>query len=71
MADVATLQARLDALEASRATGELSVEYAGRSVTYKSDAQMAAAIADLKRQIAASQSPGPVRVVRVSGNKGF
>ena len=53
---VTDLQARLDALRATRATGQLKVEYADRRITYKSDAEMAAAIHDLERQIATAQA---------------
>lgn len=54
MADLVTLQTRRDALAESRASGILSAEYDGRRITYKSDADMARAIADLDAQIAAA-----------------
>ena len=56
MADLATLLARLDELEMARASGILTTEYDGRRVTFKSDADQAAAIAYLKRQIASAQT---------------
>ena len=47
------LKSRHDALLAARYSGTRSVSYDGRSVTYGSDAEMAAAIADIERRIAA------------------
>jgi hypothetical protein len=52
MADMATLTALRDKLEAARASGVLTVESDGDRVTYKSDADMAAALASLNAQIA-------------------
>ena len=70
MADLATLSARLAALEAARATGVKSVTYEGREVVYRSDAEMAAAVADLRRQIAdAAQTR--VGAVTFSSSKGL
>lgn len=69
MADAAELQARLDALRACRATGALIVRTAdGRSVTYRSDKELAAAIADLEKQIAGGT---PVTTVLVACSKGL
>lgn len=56
MADLATLLGRLDALDKARASGILTTEYDGHRVTFKSDADLAAAIAYIKRQIAAGQA---------------
>lgn len=56
MADLATLQAQLDELRAARGADK-SVRVKGpdgeREAVYKSDAEIAAAIADLERRIAA------------------
>ena len=73
MADLATLTARLDALRASRATGVLTVRLASDGVeqmtTFKSDAEMASAIAALESEIAAASGMRPVRniIVRNAG----
>lgn len=58
-----------DALVRARASGTRSVEYDGKRVTYGTDNEMAAALADLERRIAGS---GPARVgtVRFSTSKG-
>lgn len=51
VADLAQLTAWRDALMAARYQGIRTVEYDGNRVTYASDAEMAAALGDLKRQI--------------------
>ena len=47
------LKAKHSALLSARYAGLRSVNYDGRSVTYGSDAELAAAIADAERRIAA------------------
>ena len=47
------LKARHTALLAARYSGTRSVSYDGKSINYGSDAELAAAIADLERRIAA------------------
>jgi transposase len=54
----ADLRSQLESLRTARASGVRSIEFrsgngSSRRVEYKDDAQMAAAIADLERQIAA------------------
>ncbi len=71
MANLATLIARRDALEAARFKGVRTVEYDGRSVTYRSDTEIRTALADLNRQIAALQGGGPLREVRINSSKGI
>ena len=51
MADLAQLTAWRDALMAARYQGIRTVEYDGKRVTYATDAEMAAALGDLNRQI--------------------
>lgn len=55
MATLQELAARRDALAASRASGIFSARFGDDEVRYKSDREMAAAIADIDRQIAALQ----------------
>ncbi|RFU12916.1 hypothetical protein DZD18_09490 [Rhodobacteraceae bacterium W635] len=57
------LKSRHGALLASRYSGTRSVSYDGKSVTYGSDAEMAAAIADIERRIAAMER-GVGRILR-------
>jgi hypothetical protein len=47
------LKARHSALLAARYSGTRSVSYDGKSINYGSDAELAAAIADIERRIAA------------------
>ena len=69
MADLAQLTAWRDALMAARYRGVRSVEYDGKRITYASDREMAAALADLNRQIAAATER--VSVVRIQSSKGL
>lgn len=70
MADLAELKTRLAALHELRDNGLDSVRYGDEEVRYKSDSQLAAAIADLQQRIA-SQEGRQVRKVRVSSSKGL
>ena len=47
------LKARHSALLAARYSGTRSVSYDGKSINYGSDAELAAAISDIERRIAA------------------
>jgi hypothetical protein len=69
MADLAQLTAWRNALMAARYWGVRTVEYDGKRVTYASDAEMAAALADLDRKIAAAGG-SRVSVVRIASSKG-
>ncbi len=69
-ADKATLEARRDALLARRQDGVLTVEYADKRITYRSDTEMSAALADLDRRIAAFDRPA-VTDIRISSSKGL
>jgi hypothetical protein len=60
----------LEKLRAARANGYRLVRLADREVQYKSDGELAAAIADLERRIAKSENRN-VSVVRVTTSKGF
>jgi hypothetical protein len=65
------LTAQRDALLAARYRGLRTVETAGRRVTYATDAEMAAAIADLERRITFSGSDGRRRRILTSASKGL
>ena len=73
MATVQELQAQLDALRAVRAGGEKRIRYRGpnseQEVEFKSDAELAAAIFDLERQINAAQG-ARATTVRIFSSKG-
>ncbi len=62
------LKSRHSALLAARYSGTRSVSYDGKSVTYGSDAEMAAAIADIERRIA-SMERGAGRILRLHAVK--
>lgn len=65
------LTAQRDALLAARFRGVRTVEIDGRRITYASDAEMAAAITDLERRIAAAQAGGRKRRILTSASKGL
>lgn len=58
-----------DALIRARASGTRSVDYEGKRVTYATDTEMASALADLERRIAAATRPaaGAVRFLTSKG----
>ncbi len=60
-----------DALLAARFRGVRTVEIDGRRVTYATDAEMAAAITDLERRIAAAGEGGRRRRILTSASKGL
>jgi len=71
MASLSELQARLESLRAQRASGVATVQFAdNRQVVYRTDSQIAAAVADLERQIA-TISTTPVTSVLISATKGL
>jgi len=69
MTDLAQLTAWRDALMAARYRGVRTVEYDGKRVTYATDGEMAAALADLNRQIAGTT--GRISIVRIQSSKGL
>ena len=56
MADLQTMRAQLDGLLAMRWRGVRETVIEGRRVSYASDAELAGAIADLERRIAAAET---------------
>ena len=71
MATVAEIQARIEALKAQRDSAVARVSYDGRSVEYRGTAEIARAIADLERELAALQGKSPLRQIRVYTSKGL
>ncbi|MBB94667.1 MAG: hypothetical protein CML68_08700 [Rhodobacteraceae bacterium] len=67
---VSELETLRDELVRSRAQGIRVVYYDGHRTEYTSDAEMASAIADLDRRIAAAGSSRP-RTVSFKTSKGF
>ena len=68
---LAELITQRDALLAARYRGLRSVETDGRRVTYSSDAEMATALADIERRIAALGDEGRRRRILTSASKGL
>lgn len=71
MASIAELKSRREALSASRASGVARVSYDGRSIDYRSMAELDRAIEALDREIAAAEGRPIVRQVRVTATKGL
>ncbi|GIX11767.1 phage head-tail joining protein [Elioraea sp.] len=63
--------ARRDALLAARFRGVRTVEVEGRRITYATDAEMAAALADLERRIVETKAGARRRIVRTAASKGL
>ena len=64
----AEINAGISAINAAIASGELRVSYAGRSVEYRSIADLRAAKADLREELARLSSGGgrPSRIINVT-----
>ncbi|MBK8176600.1 MAG: hypothetical protein IPK66_15415 [Rhodospirillales bacterium] len=65
------MTAQRDALLAARYRGVRTVEYDGRRVTYATDVEMAAALADLEKRIAQAETGTPRRRIFTSATKGL
>jgi hypothetical protein len=65
------LTSQREALLAARYRGVRTVEVDGRRVTYATDNEMATAISDLERRIAAAQEGGRKRRIFTSASKGL
>jgi hypothetical protein len=71
MASIAELTTRRDALVAARSSGVARVSYDGKSVEYRSLAEIDRAIEQLDRDIAALKGRRIVRHLRVTTDKGL
>ena len=71
MADLATLKLRREALTSQRSSGVARVSYDGKTVDYRSVAEIDRAIEALDRDIAAAEGRRIVRQVRVATAKGL
>ena len=71
MATLAELKTRRDALAASRSSGVARVSYDGKSVEYRSLAEIDRAIEALDREIAAAEGRPILRHLRVTTSKGL
>jgi len=71
MATIAELKTRREALTASRASGVARVSYDGKTVEYRSLAEIDRTIEALDREIAAAEGRPIVRHLRVTTTKGL
>ena len=71
MPTISDLRARRDALSAQRSSGVARVSYDGKSVEYRSIAEIDRALETLDREIAAAEGRRMVRQVRVTTTKGL
>ena len=71
MATIAELKARRDALSAQRSSGVARVSYDGKTVEYRSVAEIDRALEALDREIAAAEGRRIVRQLRVATDKGL
>ena len=71
MPGASELRSRRDALSAQRSSGVARVSYDGKTVEYRSVAEIDRAIEALDREIAAAEGRRIVRHVRVTTTKGL
>ena len=71
MPTITELRARRDALSAQRASGVARVSYDGKTVDYRSVAEIDRAIEALDREIASAEGRRMVRHVRITTAKGL
>ena len=71
MSTIAELRARREALAVQRSSGVARVSYDGKTVNYRSVAEIDRAIEALDREIAAAEGRRIVRQVRVTTTKGL
>jgi hypothetical protein len=71
MAIIADLRARREALSTQRSSGVARVSYDGKTVDYRSVAEIDRAIEALDREIATLEGRRIVRQVRITTSKGL
>lgn len=71
MTTAADLKSRREALRAQRSSGVARVSYDGRTVEYRSLAEIDRAIEALDREIAAAEGRPILRQLRVTTSKGL
>ena len=71
MSTIAELRSRREALAVQRSSGVARVSYVGKTVDYRSVAEIDRAIEALDREIAAAEGRRIVRHVRITTSKGL
>ena len=69
--DVAVLRQRVAALRKLRVSGTREVRFGNDHVTFKSDSELAAAIADVERQIGELEGRTLPRVINIRSKSGW
>ncbi|MEA1052351.1 hypothetical protein U5801_21450 [Lamprobacter modestohalophilus] len=71
--DLSQLIAQRDALLRARYSGALQIRAGDKWISYKSDAELRRALADIEQQIANAQGrrSGGLRLIRTSASKGL
>lgn len=70
MATLAELKTARDQLLRQRHSGVARVTFGAKTVQYRDDSEIAAALHDLERSIAAEEGTRPVRQIRTYATKG-
>ena len=71
MADLATLQAQLSSLKAARASGATRIQYEGKWIEHRSDADLQAAIAAVQGEIDKLNGKIRPRILVTRSTKGW
>jgi len=71
MTDLVTFELQLESLRNARATGAKRVRHGDRETEFMSDAELAAAIADIERRIAAASGRKVPRIVNIRSVSGW
>ncbi len=71
MTDITELQSLLEALKTQRASGIARVSYDGKTVEYRGDSEIAAAIQSLESEIGKLNGETPIRQIRFNTSKGY
>lgn len=70
--DLNQLLAQRDALQAARYSGALQIRAGDKWISYKSDAELRRALADIEQQIASAQGKrSGLRLARTTATKGL
>jgi len=71
MATTEEIMAKLEALKSQRASGVARVSYDGKTIEYRGDSEIVAAIRDLERELSKLNGREPVRQIRTFTSKGY
>lgn len=69
--DITLLRSQLQRLRNARASGTHRLQIDGQMTEFRTDAEMASAIADLERRLAAAEGRPPARITYFLTSKGL